>query len=196
MTAVGVPRTARTTGRPTAWWGMLAMITTESMIFAGLLGGYFFTRAISKEWPLGAIEPPDLRLIAPFTAVLLASSIPIFWVDAAVKRGRLGAVKAGLAISFLMGLAFLGNQVYEYRQLTFGIRDNAYGSLFYVITGLHGAHLVVGLMMSLVVQAKVWKGRISAERHLTVTVFSMYWHFVDVVWIFVFSSLYLSAHVR
>jgi heme/copper-type cytochrome/quinol oxidase subunit 3 len=78
--------------------------------------------------------------------------------------------------------------------LHFGIKDNAYGSLFYVITGLHGLHVLIGLLMSLVVQAKAAVGRITTERHETLRVFSMYWHFVDVVWIFVFSSLYISPH--
>ena len=201
MTAISVPvdrraDTATTAGHPTAWWGMMILITTESMIFIGLLGAYFFTRAISKQWPLGGIEPPELKTIIPFTVVLLGSSIPIFWAEAAIKKGNVGRMRIGMAISFVMGLAFLINLGFEYRSLTFGIRDNAYGSLFYGITGLHGAHLAVGLLMSAVVQLKAKLGRLTAERHLTFQVFSLYWHFVDVVWIFVFSSLYLSAHIR
>lgn len=196
--AVTVPidRPRATGGHPTAWWGMLVLITTEAMIFIGLLGAYFFTRAISKEWPLGGIEPPELKTIVPFTAVLLGSSIPIFWAEAGIKKGNVGRMRLGLAISFVMGLAFLINQVFEYRALTFGIRDNAYGSLFYTITGLHGLHVLIGLVMSGVVQLKAKLGKITGERHLTFEVFSLYWHFVDAVWIFVFSSLYLSAHVK
>ncbi len=101
-----------------------------------------------------------------------------------------------LGITFVMGASFSTNQFFEYRSLGFGIRDNAYTSLFYVITGLHGLHVLVGLLMNLVVQAKAWTGRITKERHLTLTIYSYYWHFVDAVWIFVFSSLYLSAHVN
>jgi heme/copper-type cytochrome/quinol oxidase subunit 3 len=108
----------------------------------------------------------------------------------------MGRLRAGLLISFLLGAVFLVNQVLEYEELHFGVRDNAYTSTFYVITGLHGLHVMVGLVMSAVVQVKAWTGRITRERHVTAQVFSMYWHFVDVVWIFVFSSLYISPHLR
>jgi heme/copper-type cytochrome/quinol oxidase subunit 3 len=99
-------------------------------------------------------------------------------------------------LSFLLGAVFLVNQGLEYHDLTFGPRDNAYASLFWGITGLHGLHVLIGLLMNLVVQTKASVGRISRDRHVTVTVFGMYWHFVDVVWIFVFSSLYISPHLR
>jgi cytochrome c oxidase subunit III len=180
--------------RGTAWWGMMSLIATEAMIFAGLLGSYFFTQAGSKHWPLGGIEAPELGRPSIFTVVLLASSVPIVWGEAGIRRGDVGRLRLGLLLSFVLGTAFLVNQGLEFRDLTFGLRDNAYGSLFYGITGLHGLHVLVGLLMNLVVQAKASTGRIGAERHVTVTVFAMYWHFVDVVWIFVFSSLYLSPH--
>jgi len=194
MTAVVVP--ARRPGLPLGWWGMAALIATEATIFAALIGSYFFVRATSPEWPQGGIEPPELARIWVFTFVLLASSAPLFWAEAAVRRGRLGQVRAALLVSFVLGAAFLTNQILEYRELGFGVRDNAYASLFYGITGLHGSHVAVGLLMNLVVHVKARLGRVGPDRHLTLTLFAMYWHFVDVVWIFVFSSLYLSAHVR
>jgi heme/copper-type cytochrome/quinol oxidase subunit 3 len=187
---VVVPAASAERVRGTAWWGMMALIATEAMIFAGLLGSYFFTRAAAKEWPLGGIEAPELSRISIFTVVLLASSVPIFWAESGIRRGDLRRLRAGLLLSFLLGAAFLVNQGLEYRELTFGVRDNAYGSLFYGITGLHGLHVLVGLLMNLVVQAKAWLGRVSKDRHVTVTVFGMYWHFVDVVWILLFSTLY------
>ena len=180
--------------RPIAWWGMVLLIATEATIFASLLASYFFLRAISPEWPLGGIEAPTLDRIGVFTVVLLASSLPLFAADRAILRGDVRRVRCLLALSFVMGLAFLIHQGFEYQDLRFGIKDNAYGSLFYVITGLHGLHVLIGLCMSLVVQAKAAAGRITAERHHTLKVFGLYWHFVDVVWIFVFSSLYLSPH--
>ena len=192
MTTVAAPLAGRVRG--TAWWGMMSLIATEAMIFAGLLGAYFFTQAASKEWPLDGIEPPELARPSVFTVVLLASSLPVLWAEAGIRRGHVGRLRLGLLLSFLLGAVFLVNQALEYHELTFGLRDNAYGSLFYGITGLHGLHVLVGLLMNLVVQAKAGTGRITADRHVTVTVFGMYWHFVDVVWIFVFSSLYVSAH--
>jgi cytochrome c oxidase subunit 3 len=187
---------AESPGRPLAWWGMVSLVATEATIFAGLLSAYFFVRATSPDWPQGGIAPPELGRISAFTVVLLASSVPLVWAESAVRRGRLGQVRVALLSSFLLGAAFLANQMLEYRSLGFGPRDNAYGSLFYAITGLHGSHVAVGLLMNLVVQAKARLGRLGPERHLTLSVFALYWHFVDVVWIFVFSSLYLSPHVR
>jgi cytochrome c oxidase subunit III len=183
-------------GRPLGWWGMVSLIATEATIFVGLLSSYFFVRATSPEWPQGGIEAPELARISAFTVVLLASSAPLLWAESAVRRGRLGQVWVALVSSFVLGAVFLGNQVLEYHELTFGLKDNAYASLFYGITGLHGAHVFVGLLMNLVVQVKARLGRLGPERHLTLTVFAMYWHFVDVVWIFVFSSLYLSPHLQ
>ena len=187
--------TDATRRRPIAWWGMVLLIATEATIFASLLASYFFVRASSAEWPLGGIEAPKLDRIGVFTVVLLASSLPLFAADRAIARGNVRRVRRLLALSFVMGLAFLLHQGLEYQDLHFGIKDNAYGSLFYVITGLHGLHVLVGLCMSVVVQAKAAVGRITAERHQTLAVFSLYWHFVDVVWVFVFSALYVSPHL-
>jgi heme/copper-type cytochrome/quinol oxidase subunit 3 len=194
VTSLALP--VRERARGTAWWGMMCLIATEAMIFAGLLGSYFFTQAASKEWPQGGIAAPELSRISIFTVVLLASSLPIVWAEAGIRKGQVGRLRVGLLASFLLGAAFLVNQGLEYHALTFGPRDNAYASLFWGITGLHGLHVFVGLLMNLVVQAKASLGRITRDRHVTVTVFGMYWHFVDVVWIFVFSSLYISPHIR
>ncbi len=193
-TAVAVPPASpRRRTYPTGWWGMVVLIMTEAMIFAGLLSSYFFVRAISPEWPLGDIEPPELRRISLFTVVLLGSSVPIFWAEAAIRKGNQRGLRLGLLLSFLLGAIFMANLFFEYEELHFGVRDNAYASLYYAITGLHGLHVFVGLVMNLVVQIKAWQGKFSASRHLTVEIFGLYWHFVDVVWIFVFSSLYVSV---
>jgi heme/copper-type cytochrome/quinol oxidase subunit 3 len=193
-TTVAVPPASRRRRTyPTGWWGMVVLIMTEAMIFAGLLGSYFFVRAISPEWPLGGIEPPELRRISLFTVVLLGSSVPVFWAEAAIRRGDQRRLRLGLLLSFLLGVSFMVNLVFEYEELHFGVRDNAYASLYYAITGLHGLHVFVGLLINLVVQVKAWQGKFTASRHLTVEIFGLYWHFVDVVWIFVFSSLYVSV---
>jgi heme/copper-type cytochrome/quinol oxidase subunit 3 len=183
-------------GYPVAWWGMVTLIATEAMIFAALLSAYFFVRAGSKTWPQGDIEPPDLFRISIFTVVLLASSLPVFWAEHGVRHGRIGRLRIGLFISWLMGLAFIANQVVEFAQLEFSARENAYASLFIVITGLHGLHVIAGLVISGVVQLKARLGSFDAEHHVTVSVFALYWHFVDVVWIAVFTSLYLTSHLR
>ncbi len=181
-------------GRSTAKWGMAVLIMTEATIFAGLIGSYFFVRAEHGEWPPPPIEAPELEAIALFSIILLGSSAPMVWAEHGIRHGQQWRLRLGLLLTFLMGTAFLCFQGVEYGELDFGIKDNAYGSLFYTITGLHGAHVVGGLLMIGMLQIKAWMGKFSAERHETVAVIGMYWHFVDVVWIFVFSSLYVSPH--
>jgi heme/copper-type cytochrome/quinol oxidase subunit 3 len=180
--------------RSVGWWGVLCMIMTEATLFIGLLASYYFLWASSSEWPQGGIEPPELVRISIFTVILLGSSIPIFVAEWANRRGRMELARGMLFVSFLMGAAFLVNQVLEYQELHFGWRDNAYASIFYVTTGLHGLHVLLGLLISLVVQAKGYAGRLAPHDDVSVEVFSLYWHFVDGVWIFVFSSLYVAVH--
>ncbi len=195
--SVPPPSPARRTGYGRGFWGMAVMIATESMLFLALLATYFYLRASSSAWPIGGLDLPKLDLRAwIFTAVLLGSSIPIFAADAAVVRGRLGILRVALALSFLLGAAFLVNTYLDFQDLHFGWDTNAYGSIYYVTVGLHAAHVLAGLMISAVVQYKVWRGLIDAEHHTSVEVFSLYWHFVDVVWLFVFSSLFISVHIR
>jgi heme/copper-type cytochrome/quinol oxidase subunit 3 len=185
----------RTRGYPTAWWGMVVLIGTEAMVFLALLSAYFFVRAGAPAWPPPGIAAPELHRSVVFTIVLLGSSIPIFWMEHALGRGHMRQVAISLGIAFVMGAAFLANTAYDFLNMEFGLRENAYASLFWVILGLHAIHVLVGLLMSATVQVKVWTGRVTPERHVTPEVFALYWHFVDGVWIFVFSSLILSPQL-
>ncbi len=191
--AVPVEIAPRDRGYPTAWWGMVTLITTEAMIFIALLSAYFFVRAGAAHWPPDGIRAPELPRTILFSVLLVASSVPVLWMEWALPRGRMRDVKIGMLLAFVMGAAFLVNTAYDYAHLEFAWRRNAYTSLFTVIIGLHALHVLVGLLMSATVQAKVWTGRVTAERHVTPDVFALYWHFVDGVWIFVFASLYLSV---
>ncbi len=199
MTALVSPGITRPSSRrsySTAWWGMAILIITEGMVFLVLLAAYFFLRSSSKQWPLAGIELPKLELAVPFSFVLWGSSLPIFWAESAIRNGRLAQFKAGLLISFVMGLSFLAYTIYDFNDLHFGWRDNAYGSIFYTVVGLHALHVVIGLAMSVIVQIKAWTGRYRTGQHVSAEVFSLYWHFVDAVWLLVFPSLFLSPHLR
>jgi heme/copper-type cytochrome/quinol oxidase subunit 3 len=179
--------------RSTAWWGTAMMITTESMIFAGLLSSYFFLRATSSTWPQGGIEPPDLPVVMVFTVLLWGSSLPVWWAERSVHRGRLGHARVALMAAWLMAAAFVGHSVFEFVANDAPWTESAYGSIFVVTVGLHGLHLVVALSLSIGIQAKLWTGRITATQNLTLGIFSIYWHWVDAVWVFVFGALYLSV---
>jgi heme/copper-type cytochrome/quinol oxidase subunit 3 len=135
-------------------------------------------------------------LAVPFSFVLWGSSAPVFYAEAAIRRGSQRGLRIGLLVSALMGAAFLAFTLKDFADLDFGWRDNAYGSIFYTIVGLHALHVLIGLLMNVIVQIKAWQGKFTAERHISVEVFSLYWHFVDAVWIFVFASLFLSEAWR
>jgi heme/copper-type cytochrome/quinol oxidase subunit 3 len=166
------------------------------MVFVILIAAYLFLRASSPQWPPAGIELPKLDLSTPFSFVLWGSSIPIFWVESSIRKDRMDRVRLGLLISFVMGLAFVGYTLYDFNTLHFGWRDNAYGSIFYTIVGLHLLHVIVGLAMNGVVQFKAWLNKVSPVHHVTVDVFSLYWHFVDAVWLVVFPTLFVSVHIR
>jgi heme/copper-type cytochrome/quinol oxidase subunit 3 len=193
VTAVPVEATRRRAWS-TSVWGMFMVILTEGTIFLVLLAAYFFLRASSKQWPPPGIEAPDLTYALPFSFVLWGSSLPIFWAEAALRKGRLGPVKAGLALSWLMGLSFVLVSLHDFDSLHYGWRDNAYGSIYYTIVGLHLLHVVVGLTMNVVIQLKAWMGRYARGRAASAEAFFLYWHFVDVVWLAVFPSVLLSPH--
>jgi heme/copper-type cytochrome/quinol oxidase subunit 3 len=186
-------------GRAPGFWGMVMLIFTEATLFGILLYSYFFLRFhAGPEWPPEGIEKPDLFLVSIMTPILLLSSGPMHWAHTGIRQGNVWRLRFGLFLTFVMGATFLGFQAVEYREILtaeFTPRTNVYGSLFFTITGFHGIHVAVGLLMNLWLQGYARRGRFSAERHVPVENVALYWHFVDAVWVFILFSLYLSPHV-
>jgi heme/copper-type cytochrome/quinol oxidase subunit 3 len=177
--------------RSPGWWAMVWAIVTEASLFSYLLFSYFYLASQARAaWP--PTGPLSLHLALPNTGLLILSSVAVIWGERGIRRGDQRRLRIGLLVAFLLGLAFIVVQGIEWSDLPFGPRGQAHGALFYTITGFHGAHVIVGLLMLLAVQVWAWMGTFTAERHLGVTNAAMYWHFVDVVWLFVFTSLYLS----
>ncbi len=181
--------------RAPATWGLFTFIATESILFSLLFSSYFYLRSSATEWPQGGIAASDLRVPAINTVILLASSVPLFWAEHSIKRGNQTGLRVGFALSFLLGAIFLALQLREYSRLPFQANANAYASLYFVITGFHGVHVFVGMLMNGMTQARAWAGHFDEKRYLGVQNASWYWHFVDVVWIFVFAIVYISPHV-
>ena len=179
-------------GMPTALLGMLLFIASEVMFFGGLFAAYFNARAtFVGEWgpPEGAHEL-DVALAAVLTAILVASSFTMQFGVWAIRRGDTGKLKMWTAITLALGVLFLAGQLYDYSQLGFGIADGVYGTVFYTLTGFHGAHVFGGAVGLTIILARALRGQFSARNHVAVEAVSMYWHFVDVVWIGVFSVIY------
>lgn len=179
---------------PTGQWGMALLIATEASLFAYLLFSYFYLAARSHgAWP--PFGPPRLDIALPNTAVLLSSSVALLWAEAGLRRGDERRLRIGLALTMLLGAAFLALQGVEYSRQSFSPATDAYGSAFFTITGLHGTHVFVGLVVLGVVFSMTLRGKLSHEHRHYVSNAAMYWHFVDVVWIAVFTSLYLAPRL-
>ena len=171
--------------------GMLLFIVSEIMIFGGFFAAYFFIRIVQDgAWmPDGDTLP--VAIAGVNTAILLSSSLTLHWAESALKAGNRAAFKAGMLTTFLLGFTFLFIQINEYIHIGFSPADHAQGSVFYGLTGLHGAHVAIGLMLLGFVTIRAFRGHFSAEEHRGVEIPGIYWHFVDVMWIVVFTTIYL-----
>ena len=170
--------------------GMILFIASEVMFFAALFGAYFTIRAGAAEWP-----PPgthlDLLVPALATGVLVASSATVHLAATGAEHGHRARTSRWLGVTIALGALFLGAQAFEYSQLDFSLSDHAYGTLFYSLTGFHALHVFAGLVTLALVWSKNARGQVSAERPGPVVAAGLYWHFVDVVWVFLFATLYL-----
>jgi len=176
------------------WWGMLCLIATEASLFAYLLFSYYYV-AIQRG-PSWAPQPhPSLRLSGPNTVVLLASSVAVWWGEEGVKKGERGRQLVGLAIAIGLGAVFLVVQGFEWRAKTFNLASGSYGSLFFTITGFHMAHVIAGLLILIAVFVWSAMGYFNIRRHAPVSISSIYWHFVDAVWLAVFFTFYVTPYL-
>ncbi|MCB8984608.1 MAG: heme-copper oxidase subunit III [Ardenticatenaceae bacterium] len=181
--------------RSPSWWAMLLVILNESIIFAALLTSYFYVRLNLPAWPPDGMKRPELVIPLINTALLVSSSFVMQWAQGGIRRGRQGRLRLGMIIALLLAGSFLALQIYEYGRSEFSPQTNVYGSLFFTITGIHGLHVLVMILISSVVLVRALLGHFTAERHLAVENAVLYWHFVDVVWLFILASVYLSPYV-
>jgi cytochrome c oxidase subunit 3 len=171
--------------------GMLLFIISEIMLFGAFFTAYFFIRVVGEaDWPARGDELP-VAIAGVNTAILLSSSFTMHWALEGARNENRRAMQMGLLTTALLGLTFLTIQVNEYVHLGFAPADHAQGTIFYGLTGLHGAHVFVGLSLLTFATVRAFRGHFSAKEHRGVEVPGIYWHFVDVMWIFVYSTLYL-----
>jgi cytochrome c oxidase subunit III len=171
--------------------GMLLFIISEVMVFGAFFTAYFFIRVVSgDEWPAEGMELPK-AIAGVNTAILLSSSLTMHWALESIKHGNRRGLQAGIATTMLMGATFLFIQINEYVHVGFAPQDSAQATIFYGLTGLHGAHVFVGLTLLLVVTIRAFRGHFTPEEHRGVEVPGIYWHFVDVMWVIVYTSVYL-----
>jgi cytochrome c oxidase subunit 3 len=171
--------------------GLLTFLASESLMFIGLFVAYLVYRAGAEAWPPEETEV-ELLLPAINTIILVSSSFVIHMGDVAIKKNNVKEMRLWYAGTIAMGLVFLGGQVYEYLNLGYGLSTNVFSSCFYVMTGFHGLHVFVGvLLMAGVLWRSRRPGHYSATKHTGVEMAEIYWHFVDIIWIVLFLLLYI-----
>jgi cytochrome c oxidase subunit 3 len=180
--------------------GMLLFLTSEVMFFAGLFAAYFSVRAHAPLWPplnpetSEAFHVEILPLVGPATVLLILSSLTCQNAVWGIRRGDRVAFVRNIAVTFVIGITFLVMQAIDYAVLGsegLTIASGPYGTTYFTLTGFHGAHVFGGVVMLGVVLYRGMAGQFSARHHDAVEAASLYWHFVDVVWILLFSLLYL-----
>jgi cytochrome c oxidase subunit 3 len=171
--------------------GMLLFIISEVMIFGAFFTAYFFIRVVTNDsWPAPGTKLPE-AVAGINTAILLSSSLTIHWALTGIKRGNRFALKAGMVTTFLLGLTFLTVQINEYIHIGFAPHDSAQATVFYSLTGLHGAHVFIGLCLLAMVTVRSFRGHYSPEHHQGMEVPGIYWHFVDIMWVIVYTTVYV-----
>ncbi|NBD15013.1 MAG: heme-copper oxidase subunit III [Cyanobacteria bacterium] len=173
-------------------FGVVLFLVAESMIFLGLFGAYLIYSSVIPEWPPAGT--PELEMLLPGvnSIILISSSFVMHRGQSAIKKNDVSGLQFWFGLTAAMGAIFLAGQLYEYSHLEFGLTTNLFTSCFFVLTGFHGLHVTVGLLLILfVLQRSTRQNHYTSEEHFGVEASELYWHFVDVVWVILFGLVYL-----
>nr|QVL28702.1 cytochrome c oxidase subunit III [Eristalinus quinquestriatus] len=177
-------------------WGMILFIISEVLFFSSFFWAFFHS-SLSPAIELGAVWPPmGIEPFNPFqipllnTTILLASGITVTWAHHSLMEGNFSQTTQGLFFTVLLGIYFSILQAYEYIEAPFTIADAVYGSTFYMATGFHGIHVLIGTTFLLVCLLRHLNNHFSKNHHFGFEAAAWYWHFVDIVWLFLYVSIY------
>lgn len=199
--------TRTNTGLSNGLIGVMCFLTSEMALFGSLIFMYLYVRRASPSWPPCQMTVGNhcAAVYSPFawqyptvnTVILLSSGVTMHFAFQALRRGRMRAMYTLLIATIVLGLAFLGGQAYEYTNLIHNehltMAVNIYGATFYMLTGLHGAHVTGGIIFLLVLLIGTWKGRFGLHKPMVPHAATLYWHFVDAVWVVLFALFYLTV---
>ncbi|HEY9226144.1 MAG TPA: heme-copper oxidase subunit III [Gemmatimonadaceae bacterium] len=180
--------------RDVGFWAMIMFCLTEACLFAYLLTSYFYLGVRNVSWPPADFGVPSLGRPLFMTLLLVSSSVVLVFAERARGRGNASLYRVGVLVTMLLGLAFLTVQIFEYREKLPQMppKSGAYASTFYLITGFHGSHVAFGLLLLGWTLFAHIRGRLSGDPPVAVGNASLYWHFVDGVWLVILTCLYLS----
>jgi heme/copper-type cytochrome/quinol oxidase subunit 3 len=188
-----IDHAATSTGLPHLKLAMWLFLASDCLLFGALISTYVLYRGASVNPPYPA-DVFDIPFTSVSSFVLLASSLTMVLALSAIQRGDVGRSRVWLLATALLGMAFLGGQVYEFTTFVgegLTLTTNVFGTSFYVLTGFHGTHVAVGVLMLLTVFTLSFAGKINQDNSMTVELVGLYWHFVDIVWIVIFTVVYL-----
>jgi cytochrome c oxidase subunit III len=177
--------------RSPVFLGMVMFIGSEIMLFSSFFTAFFFLRFVHDTYPYGGEFEIPKGPTGINTAILVFSSFTMHWALVSIKHNRRFGLVAGLGLTLVLGLTFLGLQMREYHTLGFVPSDGAFPSTFFALTGLHGLHVFVGATLLSIAFLRAIRGHYSAQHHIGLEVTGLYWHFVDVVWILLYTVVYL-----
>jgi cytochrome c oxidase subunit III len=187
-------------GPSNEWLGIVLFIVSEAIMFGAFFAQYFYNRILSPSWPnpIGLPEHFERVPAAPLpiilTAVLIASGFTAHNAQTAIRRDDRDRFQGWLIVTILLGVGFLAGQAYEYSELIlrehFTISSGIYGTVFFSLTGLHGLHVTAGVLTLIGVLIRAFMGHFSSRSHFGVEGTVLYWHFVDVVWLALYATLY------
>ncbi|MGI4813715.1 MAG: cytochrome c oxidase subunit 3 [Janthinobacterium lividum] len=176
------------------WYGVLTLIATEAALFGYLIFSYLYLASqTTVHWP-----PEGMPKLGPGlagTAMLLVSSVFVWGAERLARNGRRLLSVLSMLVAVALGVAFIVVQLGEWRDHPYGPTANTYGSLYFIITGFHLLHVAIGLLILLLLAGWTALGYFDRERSAPLTIGGAYWHFVDVVWLFIFSTLYLTPYL-
>jgi len=175
--------------------GFFFFLASEAMIFFSYFEYLYYSRFTGSQWPPAGMPKLETTMPAIATLILVGSSFTLNWAVHAFLHGKKVAAKNWFLLTIAMGITFLGMQGFEWGLLngTFGftVTTGAFSSAYFLMTGFHGAHVTVGLLMLALVYWRLEKGEYNQDYHMSLKAAEYYWHFVDIVWIFLFFTLYL-----
>jgi cytochrome c oxidase subunit III len=188
-------------GPSNEYLGIVLFIVSEAVMFGAFFAQYFYNRVLAPEWPNPIGLPPGFERVPAFplpvvlTVLLVASGFTAHNAQTAIRRDDRDAFQGWLIVTILLGAGFLAGQGYEYTLLIFregfSISSGIYGSVFFSLTGLHGLHVTVGVLVLTGVLIRAFMGHFSSRSHFGVEGSVLYWHFVDVVWLALYATLYV-----
>ena len=171
--------------------GVIFFLCSEVALFGALIFAYLYLRRSLGTWPPPGIPRLEVVLPAINTVVLISSGFFCHYAYTAIKRGRQRLFMVLLLLTIVFGAAFLGGQAYEYKHLHTAINHDIFGATFFTLTGLHGAHVSLGVLALIAVFMLGLRGRWTRDHNFAVHGVTLYWHFVDAVWVILFAIFYL-----